>query len=140
MKSNGLCEYIRLPIDNVGTLQFGSFESILPLGYHHCVPIVASWWKCDKMHHLLGNNSEEKRKQRHMLEKFDKLSKQNSNSVRDLVTLAAQIVRPQPEEDLRGYWSNPEDQIYCAAAEENSSCETIKSSPAMFTLSDSELT
>lgn len=64
------------------------------------------------MHHLLSNDGEENGKRQHMLEKFDKLLKQNSNSVRDLVTLAAQIVRPQPEEgDLRGYWSNPEDQV-----------------------------
>lgn len=71
---------------------------------------MAGWQKSEKMHHLLSHG-EEKRKHQHMLEKFDKLSKQNSNSVRDLVTLAAQIVHPQPEGDLRGYWSNPEDQV-----------------------------
>lgn len=63
------------------------------------------------MHHLVSSNGEETKKQQHMLEKFDKLTRQHSNSVRDLVTLAAQIVRPQPEGDLRGYWSNPEDQV-----------------------------
>ena len=64
------------------------------IGYQHCVTVVAGWLKNEKLHHL---HSEE-----------------NSNSVRDLVTLAAQIVQPQPEEgDIRGYWSNPEDQV-CA--------------------------
>jgi hypothetical protein len=63
------------------------------------------------MHHLLISHKEEKTKHQHMLEKFDKLSKQNSSSVRDLVTLAAQIVNPPPEGYLRGYWSNPEDQV-----------------------------
>ena len=46
--------------------------------------------------------------------KFDQLCKKNSSSVRDLVTLAAQIPVSQPEEeeeDGGGYWSNPEDQV-----------------------------
>ena len=64
------------------------------------------------MHHLLSSRKEEKSKHQHMLEKFDKLSRQNSNSVHDLVTLAAQIVHPPPEGGYqRGYWSNPEDQV-----------------------------
>lgn len=124
-------------IISIGTLQFGSFDAIVPLGYEHCVTIVAGWQKKEKMQHLLSVNSAENRDHQHLLEKFDRISKQNSNSVRNLVTLAAQIVQPQPE-DYFGYWSNPEDQMYCA--EDTSSCETIKSSPAMFTLSDSELT
>ena len=60
---------------------------------------------------------QENRKHQHMLKKFDKLSRQNSNSVRDLVTLAAQIVHPCPEEGdpaFRGYWSNPEEDQVCA--------------------------
>lgn len=64
------------------------------------------------MHRLLNPQNEDNKHQRR-LEKFDKLSKKNSNSVRDLVTLAAQIVSLQPEEEsgVRGYWSNPEDQV-----------------------------
>ena len=72
--------------------------------------IVAGWHKKEKMQHLLSVNSAENRDHQHLLEKFDKISKQNSNSVRNLVTLAAQIVQPQPE-DYFGYWSNPEDQV-----------------------------
>lgn len=70
---------------------------------------------------LLNPQNEDNKHQRR-LEKFDKLSKQNSNSVRDLVTLAAQIVSLQPEEEsgVRGYWSNPEDQVlFCITAKIN---------------------
>lgn len=73
------------------------------------------------MHRLLNPQNEDNKHQRR-LEKFDKLSKQNSNSVRDLVTLAAQIVSLQPEEEsgVRGYWSNPEDQVlFCIMAKIN---------------------
>lgn len=80
------------------------------LGYQHCTAVVAGWQKDQKMNRLLSTQNEDNRK--HMLEKFDKLSKQNSNSVRDLVRLAAQISHPQPEDSgVRGYWSNPEDQV-----------------------------
>lgn len=61
------------------------------------------------MQHLLSSKIDSK-KQR--LGKFNTLSKENSSSVRDLVTLAAQIVCPQPDDPgARGYWSNPEDQV-----------------------------
>ena len=76
--------------------------------------MVSNWKKHDKIHRLLNSPTEEKSKHQHMLEKFDKLSKKNSSSVRDLVTLAAQIVHPQPELEegnFCGYWSNPEDQV-----------------------------
>ncbi len=80
------------------------------MGYQHCVAVVAEWRNHHKMQHLLKSQNETRKQ--HLLEKFDKLSKENSNSVRDLVTLAAQIVRPQPEDaNTRGYWSNPEEQV-----------------------------
>ena len=55
------------------------------------------------------------------MEKLEGLSRQRSNSVRDLVALAAQIPRPamsQPSDEEPdgmasplGYWSSPEDQV-----------------------------
>lgn len=78
--------------------------------YQHCVSVVSGWRNHHKMQHLLSSKIETKKQ--HLLEKFDKLSKENSSSVRDLVTLAAQIIHPQPEDPSpRGYWSNPEDQV-----------------------------
>ncbi len=79
------------------------------------------WHHNQKMHHLCSTREDMKRHhQQHMLEKFDKLSQKNSNSIRDLVTLAAQIPHPhqdEGEEEVdgilnRGYWSNPEDQVW----------------------------
>lgn len=83
------------------------FVKFQPLGYEHCRGVVDGWQKDRKMHHLLNEDC----KRQHTL---DKLTKQNSNSVRDLVALAAQIFRPPPESEdpgIQGYWSNPEDQV-----------------------------
>ena len=76
------------------------------------------------MSHLLASPSEErdtKKRQQHLLEKLEGLSKQRSNSVRDLVALAAQIPRPavnqHSDDEIEGvpsplgYWSSPEDQV-----------------------------
>lgn len=76
------------------------------------------------MSHLLVPPSEErdtKKRQQHLLEKLEGLSKHRSNSVRDLVALAAQIPCPalsqQSDEEVDGvsspvgYWSSPEDQV-----------------------------
>lgn len=35
MKNSDYCEYIRPPIDKYRTLQFGSFDEIKEVGYHH---------------------------------------------------------------------------------------------------------
>lgn len=35
MKNSDYCEYIRPPIDNYKTLQFGSFDEIREVGYQH---------------------------------------------------------------------------------------------------------
>lgn len=61
------------------------------------------------MHRLLSSCNEESKCQ-HILEK---LEHSKNSSVRNLVTLAAQIARTQPEEEEpgHGYWSNPEDQV-----------------------------
>ena len=76
------------------------------------------------MSHLLAPPTDErdtKKHQQHLMEKLEGLSKQRSNSVRDLVALAAQIPRPavsqQSDEEVDvvssplGYWSSPEDQV-----------------------------
>ena len=64
------------------------------------------------MKHLVSTQNEEVKKHLHMMKKkFDQMCLQNSNSVRNLVTLAAQISIPQQEDDVSGYWSNPEDQV-----------------------------
>ena len=76
------------------------------------------------MCHLLASPDEErerKNRQQHLMEKLEGFSKQRSNSVRDLVALAAQIPRPavlqQSDDEVdglaspTGYWSSPEDQV-----------------------------
>lgn len=76
------------------------------------------------MSHLLASPSEEREKKKHkqhLMEKLEGFSRQRSNSVRDLVALAAQIPRPtvlqQSDDEVdgmgspTGYWSSPEDQV-----------------------------
>ena len=55
------------------------------------------------MKHLVSTQNEEVKKHLHMMKKYDQMCMQNSNSVRDLVTLAAQISIPQQEDDVAGY-------------------------------------
>ena len=94
------------------------------VGYQHCHTVLAGWQKSESMSHLLASPSEEretKKRQQHLMEKLEGLSRQRSNSVRDLVALAAQIPRPlvqqQSDEEVdgmaspSGYWSSPEDQV-----------------------------
>lgn len=164
VKSSDMVEYIRPPIDNIGTLQFGCFDSIVVLGYQHCQTVVGGWQKSQTMGHLLsGANEEErerKRRQHLLLEQFEQgvAMKGRSSSVRDLVALAAQIPRQKPprseeggEEvdpndaaNISGYCSNPEGGMFPGDDEdgEESPCSDSVSPvsvPKYVTWSDSEL-
>ena len=43
VKSSEFCEYIRPPIDKYATLQFGSFDEIYEVGYHHGKALFSTW-------------------------------------------------------------------------------------------------
>jgi hypothetical protein len=54
--------YVKMPVDQYGTLQWGSFEQIEEAGYSHATALVAQW-KNDKVlpaHLLEGSSSPEK--------------------------------------------------------------------------------
>ncbi|XP_078605006.1 patatin-like phospholipase domain-containing protein 7 isoform X17 [Branchiostoma floridae x Branchiostoma japonicum] len=42
-------EYVRPPIDRYKTLQFGSFDEIMEVGYAHAVPIFTDWRRADEV-------------------------------------------------------------------------------------------
>lgn len=45
VKNSDWCEYIRPPIDKYGTLQFGSYDEISEVGYHHGTTLLSGWVK-----------------------------------------------------------------------------------------------
>ncbi|XP_060559524.1 patatin-like phospholipase domain-containing protein 7 isoform X2 [Ruditapes philippinarum] len=45
VKNSDYCEYIRPPIDKYGTLQFGSFDEIMDVGYNHGKTMLTGWEK-----------------------------------------------------------------------------------------------
>ncbi|KAL4238128.1 Neuropathy target esterase [Mactra antiquata] len=45
VKNCDYCEYIRPPIDKYGTLQFGTFDEIVDVGYNHGKTLLSGWEK-----------------------------------------------------------------------------------------------
>ncbi|XP_045168122.2 patatin-like phospholipase domain-containing protein 7 isoform X1 [Mercenaria mercenaria] len=45
VKNSDYCEYIRPPIDKYGTLQFGSFDEVMEVGYNHGKTMLSGWEK-----------------------------------------------------------------------------------------------
>ncbi|PAA58249.1 hypothetical protein BOX15_Mlig019799g1 [Macrostomum lignano] len=49
VKSDGICEYMRPPIEAYGTLQFGSFDEINNVGYRYCLDQIERWARAKKL-------------------------------------------------------------------------------------------
>ncbi|PAA57051.1 hypothetical protein BOX15_Mlig019176g2, partial [Macrostomum lignano] len=49
VKSDGLCEYLRPPIERYATLQFGSFEEIYQVGYRYALDAITKWSRSKKL-------------------------------------------------------------------------------------------
>ncbi|CAF5199847.1 unnamed protein product, partial [Rotaria magnacalcarata] len=47
VKNSNYCEYLRPPIDRYQTLQFGSFDEIREVGYHHGKAVFHGWSKLE---------------------------------------------------------------------------------------------
>ncbi len=98
-----------------------SLSPVQLLGYQHCKLLVSGWQKSQDMQHLFSTPSQEdSHKVRTVSHQFD-TAVQRSESVCNLVALAAQIPRLNPPDpagdeesedvDGGGYWSNPEDHM-----------------------------
>ncbi len=118
---------------------------------------MSGWQKSQEMQHLFSAPSQEdSHKMRTVSHQFE-TTVQRSDSVRNLVALAAQIPRVNPpnltvdneeseEVDGRGYWSNPEDHMtYLDGMDEDVHSETTSSlnegqrTTSMVAWSDSEM-
>eukprot|EP00795_Rhopilema_esculentum_P010763 gene10763-19552_t len=53
VKSSSYCHYVRPPIDNFKTLQFGSFEEIMTIGYHYGQGVFQSLLKGNALPDML---------------------------------------------------------------------------------------
>jgi len=58
VKSSNMCEYIRPPIDKYRTLQFGSFDEIHDVGYHHGKTLLSAWMKKDILNEMFKEDPE----------------------------------------------------------------------------------
>ncbi|CAI9715518.1 patatin-like phospholipase domain-containing protein 7 [Octopus vulgaris] len=61
VKNSDYCEYVRPPIDKFKTLQFGSFDEIYEVGYHHAKTLFSGWIKGGILEDLFKEKSEERK-------------------------------------------------------------------------------
>ncbi|GAB1610265.1 patatin-like phospholipase domain-containing protein 7 [Argonauta hians] len=61
VKNSDYCEYVRPPIDKFKTLQFGSFDEIYEVGYHHAKTLFSGWIKGGLLKDLFTEKSEERK-------------------------------------------------------------------------------
>lgn len=62
VKSSSYCHYVRPPIDNFKTMQFGSFDDIMTIGYHHGRGVFQSLLKGNALPELSGDREPRKSK------------------------------------------------------------------------------
>lgn len=60
VKNSDYCEYVRPPIDKYKTLQFGSFDEIYEVGYHHAKTLFSGWIKGGLLKELFIEKTEER--------------------------------------------------------------------------------
>ncbi|XP_068740999.1 patatin-like phospholipase domain-containing protein 7 isoform X2 [Montipora capricornis] len=53
VKESSYCEYIRPPIDRFKTLEFGRFDEIVDVGYHHGKTVFSGWIKGNRLPEIL---------------------------------------------------------------------------------------
>lgn len=58
VKHSDYCEYIRPPIDKYGTLQFGSFDEIMDVGFNHGKTMLSGWEKGGLINKLFQEKKE----------------------------------------------------------------------------------
>ncbi|KAK7895628.1 hypothetical protein WMY93_020953 [Mugilogobius chulae] len=120
VKNSDYCEYIRPPIDRYRTLEFGKFDEIAEVGYHHGKTVFDVWCRSGVVENML--------KDRHQEEFHNTQSKNNvltcpNASFTDLAEIVSRIEPVKP-----------------AAVDEESDCHTDYDEEAVESaLSDMEL-
>ncbi|KAG7234276.1 hypothetical protein INR49_005237 [Caranx melampygus] len=59
VKDSDYCEYIRPPIDHYGTLEFGKFDEITEVGYHHGKTLFDVWQRSRVVDSMLKDRHQE---------------------------------------------------------------------------------
>ncbi|XP_029915236.1 patatin-like phospholipase domain-containing protein 7 isoform X2 [Myripristis murdjan] len=59
VKNSEYCEYIRPPIDRYGTLEFGKFDEIADVGYHHGKTLFDVWQRSGVVDSMLRDRHQE---------------------------------------------------------------------------------
>uniref|UniRef100_A0A665UWF8 lysophospholipase n=1 Tax=Echeneis naucrates TaxID=173247 RepID=A0A665UWF8_ECHNA len=59
VKDSEYCEYIRPPIDHYGTLEFGKFDEIAEVGYHHGKTLFDVWQRSRVVDNMLKDRHQE---------------------------------------------------------------------------------
>ncbi|CAF3432687.1 unnamed protein product [Rotaria socialis] len=95
VKNSNYCEYLRPPIDRYRTLQFGSFDEIREVGYHHGKAVFHGWSKLESYDAVFL-----KHKLHSSREKQLRLRKQESAGTKfiDLAELITRV-RDAPKDD-----------------------------------------
>ncbi|CAF4036383.1 unnamed protein product [Rotaria sp. Silwood2] len=95
VKNSNYCEYLRPPIDRYRTLQFGSFDEIREVGYHHGKAVFHGWSKLESYDAVFL-----KQKLHSSREKLLRLRKQESTGAKfiDLAELITRVREP-PKDD-----------------------------------------
>jgi len=96
VKNSSYCEYLRPPIDRYRTLQFGSFDEIRDVGYHHGKAVFHGWSKLESYDTVFL-----KQKLNSSREKRSRLRKQESTGTKfiDLAELITRVREPPKEEE-----------------------------------------
>jgi len=96
VKNSNFCEYIRPPIDRYQTLQFGLFDEIRDVGYHHGKAVFRGWSKLDSYDTVFL-----KQQLRSTREKQLRIRKQESTGTKfiDLAELITRVRDPPKGED-----------------------------------------
>ncbi|CAF1377531.1 unnamed protein product [Rotaria sordida] len=95
VKNSNYCEYLRPPIDRYRTLQFGLFDEIRDVGYHHGKAVFHGWSKLESYDAVFL-----KQKLHSSREKQLRLRKQESSGTKfiDLAELITRVREP-PKDD-----------------------------------------
>lgn len=95
VKSSDYCEYIRPPIDKYGTLQFGSYDEIVEVGYNHGKTMFSSWERGGLVSKLFQDKKREERKLNRETQELDKLhGAPRLAYFTDLAEMVAKIEQP----------------------------------------------
>ncbi|XP_027053667.1 patatin-like phospholipase domain-containing protein 7 isoform X1 [Pocillopora damicornis] len=127
VKESSYCEYIRPPIDRFKTLEFGRFDEIVDVGYHHGKTVFKGWVRGNKLPDIFREHPSRS----HMTHAYatgQPVGKASEHST--FTNLAEQISRIEPpythewlpfssSDELLGSSSPPGHHMYSASEEDD---------------------